>query len=399
VACGSGSPIAGSNEWPADWRTAADELPGLTLTHTGQESPLSGPELLVAAVTQSGQPVKLLTLGPLTNVAEALALDPGLVDNLDTVYVMGGAVEADGNVFANQYAEWNVWIDPAAAQVLLESGASIVLVPLDATNDVPVTVSWLDRLATDRTTPAANAVYDLFAGNPGVLEGGFYFWDELAAAVLTDHSYVTLADATVTVVADGPEEGWTKPVPDGVPVQVAVGADALRLERDLISILNGEGPLEVVAADPALVAYFEQLEEIGAILDNTISTWFEENEDRVDVVFDPQDADIEEAKEVLDDLVMTFMDAMRNDRALSGAVTAPEAAAATHQAYLDAVDQVLTLEDEMLAELDAAGPDDDVEELGSSLFAAFEGVDRACLDLQELADVSGVSVRLFCVGE
>ncbi|MGI9649118.1 MAG: nucleoside hydrolase, partial [Acidimicrobiia bacterium] len=250
VACGSDRPIAGSNDWPADWRTAADELPGLTLPSVGQESSLNGPELLVAAVTQSAEPVKLLTLGPLTNVAEAISLEPGLVANLDTVYVMGGAVEAAGNVFANEFAEWNVWIDPAAAQVLIESGAPIVLVPFDATNDVPVTPAGVGRLGEDRSTPAANAVFDLFNSSPGVLEGGFYFWDELAAAVLTDHSYVTLADATVTVVADGPEEGWTKPVPDGVVVQVAIGADSFRLERDLISVLNGEGPLEAVAADP-----------------------------------------------------------------------------------------------------------------------------------------------------
>ena len=399
VACGSERPIAGSNDWPADWRAAADELPGLALTAPGEPWPLSGPELLVAAVTQSPEPVKLLTLGPLTNVAEALALDPTLVTNLEAVYVMGGAVEAGGNVFANQYAEWNIWIDPAAAQVLIESGAPIVLVPLDATNDAPVTVGWVEQLGETLATPAADAVFDLFSASPGVLQGGFYFWDELAAAVLTDHTYVTLADATLTVVPDGPEQGWTKPDPDWIPVQVAVAADSFRLERDLISVLNGEGPLEVVAADPQLVAYFTELAEIDAVLQTTLDQWFRDNEEAVDVLFEPESADVEQVKEVLGSFTAMIMDGLRNDRDLTGAVVVPTVAAEAHQAYLEAVDAVLSREDEIFADIEALGPDDQEEVLGSALFEAIGGVESACLDLHALAGREGIGVDLVCTGE
>ncbi len=399
VACGSAEPIAGDNDWPDDWRDAADELPGLTLPAGGEPSPLSGPELLVAAVTQSPEPVKLLTLGPLTNVAEALSLDPTLVINLDAVYIMGGAVEADGNVFANQFAEWNIWIDPAGAQAVLDSGAPIVFVPLDATNDVPVTISWVDRLATARSTPAANAVFDLFNASPGVLEGGFYFWDELAAAVLTDHSYVTLADATVSIVQDGPETGWTKPDLDGVPVQVAVGADSFRFERDLLSVLNGGDPLEVVAADPVMVAYFKELEAIGGMLDTTINAWFEENEEAVDVLFDPENADIEQAREIMREFVEVVMEALRQVHALTGELDPPAELADAHHAYRAMVEAVLSLESEILAELEAAGPDDSLNVFETELSAAFDDLETACFDLQSMASERGINVDLACSGE
>lgn len=71
----------------------------------------------------------LVTLGPLTNIATALARDPGLAERLAAVYVMGGAFDGVGNVTAS--AEFNVWVDPEAAEVVLRSGAPITMVGWD----------------------------------------------------------------------------------------------------------------------------------------------------------------------------------------------------------------------------------------------------------------------------
>ena len=281
VACGSPAPIAGQNQWPDDWRDAADQLPGLSLPDGGEPSSLTGPELLVAAVTQSTEPVKLLTLGPLTNVAEALALDPSLVSNLDAIYIMGGAIGVGGNVPANGVAEWNVWIDPAGARAVFESGAQIVLIPLDATNAVPVDRAWYNRLSDNLWTPSASAVFDLFSNSPGVLSGGFYFWDELAAAVMVDDSYATFETMTLSVILGGIEEGRTKPTADGVEVRVAVDADAPRFILDLISGLNGGRAVKIVTVvvDPGVEAYFAVLLQLGDRVNAQLDAWFEENEE------------------------------------------------------------------------------------------------------------------------
>lgn len=58
---------------------------------------------------------------------------------------MGGVVDVPGNVGAshggidNMAADWNIYVDPRAAAIVLQSGVPITLVPLDATNHVPVT--------------------------------------------------------------------------------------------------------------------------------------------------------------------------------------------------------------------------------------------------------------------
>jgi purine nucleosidase len=70
--------------------------------------------------------IELVTLGPLTNVALAVARDPGLVDNVSRCVVMGGAACTVGNV--TPAAEFNVWVDPEAARMVFHSGLPVEMV-------------------------------------------------------------------------------------------------------------------------------------------------------------------------------------------------------------------------------------------------------------------------------
>lgn len=73
----------------------------------------------------------LVAIGPLTNVATALLLEPHLAKRLKGISIMGGAF-GPGNVTAA--AEFNIWADPEAAAIVFESGANIVLAGLDLTH-------------------------------------------------------------------------------------------------------------------------------------------------------------------------------------------------------------------------------------------------------------------------
>ena len=68
----------------------------------------------------------LVTLGPLTNVALALARDPGLANKIGRCVVMGGAPCCEGNV--TPAAEYNIWVDPEAARIVFRSGLPIEMV-------------------------------------------------------------------------------------------------------------------------------------------------------------------------------------------------------------------------------------------------------------------------------
>jgi inosine-uridine nucleoside N-ribohydrolase len=250
VACGRETPLAGDHTFPRTWRERVDSLLGLSLPRN-PNAPYAGSavELLTRTVLRSAQPVHLVALGPLTNVAQAIEASPELVEGLQRVTIMGGAVNVPGNVRAssdtgNDWAEWNIYADPHAAGVVLESGAPITLVPLDATQDVPVTTGFQKTLRRDRETPAAEFVHRVLAQKASDIDSGwYYFWDPFAAAVVADETLATFQEMLLTVVEEeGPQSGRTLVSSAGNPVRVADGADAARFEKLFLETLNGQSP-------------------------------------------------------------------------------------------------------------------------------------------------------------
>ncbi len=248
VACGRTTPLQGNHAFPDAWRQGVDSLFGLSLPGTDVAAGASNAvDVLTAAIQSSPQRIDVLTLGPLTTLAEVVQKTPALLNNLGTVYVMGGAVDVPGNVKSsgsgidNDAAEWNIYIDPHAANVLLRSGAPVMLVPLDATNDVPVTEEFYNRVKGDHAAPEANFVYDLYTANNWFYQSGtLYFWDQSTAAVLTDESLATFDYRTLCVVEDeGRTSGQTRTSAGCPQVRVASSLDRGRFEQMFLDALNG----------------------------------------------------------------------------------------------------------------------------------------------------------------
>jgi inosine-uridine nucleoside N-ribohydrolase len=243
VSCGSEAPLTGNNAPPAEWRTTMETVEGLGLPEGGQPVEQDAVELFTSTIQDSEEPVTVLALGPLTNIGAAVEATPELVENIEMIYVMGGAVDVDGSFVTeeNTVAEWNIFCDPHSARLTFESGAPITLVPLDATNDVPVTPEFVSRLEAEKSTPEAEFVAGLLANNAESIEsGGYYFWDPLAAVVMSDPTLVTLTprDVTVIDIPGAPEDGRTKPVANGPEILVATSPDGAALEDSLIAGWN-----------------------------------------------------------------------------------------------------------------------------------------------------------------
>jgi inosine-uridine nucleoside N-ribohydrolase len=250
VACGRETPLAGDHAFPSDWRERVDNLLGLALPQNSSEaSGESAVELLARIIKGSPQMVQLITLGPLTNVGEALEAEPGLVQKLGMITVMGGAIEAAGNVgpslnIENEAAEWNIYVDPRAAGQVFASGVPLTLVPLDATNDVPVTMDFYRRLEKDRTTPVAEFVYRVLAAQENNIRSGWtYFWDPLAAAVATEEGLAAFQEMSLSVVEEeGTDSGRTIANEGGSTIRVAMTADRERFEALFLDAVNGRLP-------------------------------------------------------------------------------------------------------------------------------------------------------------
>jgi purine nucleosidase len=86
-------------------------------------------DALLAASHEFAGSLELVTLGPLTNIARALQQDPSLADRVARVVVMGAVADHIGN--QNPVAEFNMWVDPHAVQVVLHSGLPLEFVGWD----------------------------------------------------------------------------------------------------------------------------------------------------------------------------------------------------------------------------------------------------------------------------
>jgi len=186
-----------------DWIDAeevhGDGVGGLRLENAELES--SGDdavgELVRIAAAYPGQ-LRIVAIGPLTNIALAVQRDPGFVANLGAIFVMGGSVNARGNI--TPAAEYNIYVDPEAAKIVFDAGFADVRIiswdPLTIT-DAVFGPDRIDRIAAldtplSRFFIRANQAtfdFDFVAGL-----GGSSHCDSLTALLAIDDT-VALASA------------------------------------------------------------------------------------------------------------------------------------------------------------------------------------------------------------
>lgn len=162
-------------------------------------------EFIVRSVMDNPGEITLVVLGPMTNIALALALEPELHKNVDQVVAMGGVLHVMGNV--SPVASANILGDAHAADIVLGTHWDVVLVPGDTTRQVRVTEEWLDRLR-GRAGRQGQFIHDIsrfyrdFYASTGVTDG-FYNHDPTAMAFVIDPSLFETEDRATRVVTDG----------------------------------------------------------------------------------------------------------------------------------------------------------------------------------------------------
>ncbi len=175
VFMGAGKPLLRpANEGWASHIHGGDGMGGVTGADADKSDP-SGLEegqgkhaalAISEAVMASPGEFSILALGRMTNVALALALEPGIAAAVREIVVMGGAVTVPGNV--SGVATANLYEDPEAASIVYRSGAPIVQVGLDVCNRVTVSQAQLDAIAR-----AGSAATNLLSEATGYLREAY----------------------------------------------------------------------------------------------------------------------------------------------------------------------------------------------------------------------------------
>lgn len=249
MACGRNTPLAGGHHFPPSVIQESDTLAGTAKLLPKVKLPKSqqAVDLFINTLMQAKQPITVLAIGPLTNLAEALQKEPQIKSHIQSIYIMGGAISVPGNIVEvdasihNYDAEWNVFIDPLAADIVFNQNIPVVLVPLNVTSQLPIDEYFYERLKKAHHSPAAKYIFTLFKNNLHNLRSNTWdFWDPLAAVIASDNSIATFKEQRVKVVLF-PEERSGATVNDkdnGQTLRVVIAADKKRFKTDLLDILN-----------------------------------------------------------------------------------------------------------------------------------------------------------------
>ncbi|HYH32529.1 MAG TPA: nucleoside hydrolase [Pseudonocardia sp.] len=190
---------SGSPAVPAPADGSRDPAPGRAAT-----------EIVERILAAPGE-ITLVAIGPLTNVATALLLAPELATAVREIVIMGGVFLGHTNR-TGMPGEFNIWVDPDAAAVVLASGAPLRFVGLDVTRQVRLTREHAGRMAAEGRPfgtfagKATEAWIDFLEDrNPGdeSEHGSCALHDPLAMAVVTQPDLVTWREAHVDVETAG----------------------------------------------------------------------------------------------------------------------------------------------------------------------------------------------------
>ncbi|MEM9578415.1 MAG: nucleoside hydrolase [Pseudomonadota bacterium] len=229
-----------------------DGLGGVARPQSGhQAKDLPAPEFLISALRgaiAAGGRVDVLMIGPLTNLALVLRAAPDCLEGIGQLTIMGGTINGRGNT--TPAAEFNIFADPEAAEIVLGCGAHTVLAPWETCYEHFLSGDEMDKMVeTANLSPSGRMFRDLCSRSRAVVESyigedRLPMIDPLAAAAVLDPGIVaeTLSASVQVALAPGLTRGMTVVDPSGrldaPKIDLIQAADMTRIARLIVRTLE-----------------------------------------------------------------------------------------------------------------------------------------------------------------
>ena len=206
----------------------------------------SAAAFIVEQINARPDEITLVPVGPLTNIALALHLDPGIATKVKQLVIMGGAVYKGGNV--SPAAEANIWNDTHAAQVVFSADWPIVMVGLDVTHNTVMAESRMNAACANSPKVGAFLAkicefYANFYRNTAGFDG-FCVHDPATVVQILRPDLFTTQRGQVEVVTGGLADGKTLFGPAGL--MYAEAGWGKRSNVEVCTHVDGEGVLKVI---------------------------------------------------------------------------------------------------------------------------------------------------------
>ena len=230
VAGGASGPLSGRVALPADFVHGTEGFGDIpAATPRGSAIALSAAEFLCQLAREHRGELVVCAIGPITNVALAIQMDPQFASNVAKIVFMGGAWGVPGNV--TPYAEANTWNDAQALNIVINSGVDVVMVGLDVTMRTLCDPAFFAKLAN------ANPKLGGFLQDSSHFYLDFYhrklgqracsLHDPAAVIACTHPELFEMTRLPVAVIESGDEIGRTILSPDSAAgtISVCLGGD------------------------------------------------------------------------------------------------------------------------------------------------------------------------------
>ena len=230
----------------------ADGLGGASIPDTNMKpTEESAVNLIRRVVHSNAGKITIIALGPLTNIAQALDLDPTLAKDIKQIVLMGGALHG-GNM--TPVAEFNIYVDPEAARIVFQSGVPILMSGWDASQDVVLTPELAARIGSGQ--PAALIAQGALDKAKARNRPGMTMYDPVALVAFLDPSTVTTQKMLIDVetqgeLSAGQTIGYTRaPIRGSIPMQGQAGSEVRQTEfkpnADVVSHIDSQRFFEVL---------------------------------------------------------------------------------------------------------------------------------------------------------
>jgi len=242
VSEGAKAPLFKEPAPPADFVHGKEGFGDVPITTPrAQPEPRSAAAFICDTINQYPGEVTVCAIAPLTNLAMALRHDPGIVERVRSIAIMGGAVDTAGNVTA--WAEANIWSDPHAADEVFAADWPVTLVGLDVTQRISCESSDFQALGISSPRIGgflehASRFYFDFYRKRHALDVCFLHDPTAVIAVTNPEMFVTEKRA-LRVICDGERAGQVVTCTDGSrpDMDICLGVNADEVRALFLSVL------------------------------------------------------------------------------------------------------------------------------------------------------------------
>ncbi|WP_246184818.1 nucleoside hydrolase [Paracoccus aestuariivivens] len=206
---------------------------------TNQKATESAVEFMTRIARENPGEITLCPVGPITNVAEAIRHDPDFSSNIKRIVIMGGALDAPGNI--SPFAEANTFHDPHALEIVLASGADVLMIGLDVT--LQVTLQAEDFRALADAAPHDGGLLDGMAElylefYQSVGKEGCALHDPMAVIACLHPELFTVEHTAMTCIDHGERIGQTLRSTGRAPVAVALDCQAQSIREMFLNVIR-----------------------------------------------------------------------------------------------------------------------------------------------------------------